>query len=458
MFVSFSSSVLKCLIIGVDMSENKFSATAISLFGADLLRTGRNDEALELFARAVKQEPENAQWWNHLGEALERADRIEEALTAYEAAVKFQPDSHEYLNNCGVMFAMLGNLSEAESAFLDALKLSPDYANAKLNLRDLRLRRTTVSSDKVETAPTSEFFTERELKSLIGRLKLAASQSPADWSILLRLSKLLDRSGDLQEALKLLKRIVKYDQGNIQAWLGLAELHMKLGQKQLAISTFEKVISFNPGDYNGYLKLGDALMAAHHLVDATEAIRIAVELAPENADCWRTWAQVLELAQDGSCYYAYLRAAELARFDSELWYIVGTLARNKGERDSAISALQQSVELSPKLNKAWNTLGRIYEDMGDRIRAEEIYRNIISYDAQAPKAWNNLGVLLSYRGDKEGAEEAFRRSIAIAPDFVNPWYNLRDLLLSRGDRVGAAEARKRAADVSQFSSNWAGDE
>ncbi len=94
------------------MSENKISATAISLLGADLLRTGRNDEALELFARAVKQEPENAQWWNHLGEALERADRIEEALTAYEAAVKFQPDSHEYLNNCGVMFALLGNLGE----------------------------------------------------------------------------------------------------------------------------------------------------------------------------------------------------------------------------------------------------------------------------------------------------------------------------------------------------------
>lgn len=440
------------------MSENKISATAISLLGADLLRTGRNDEALELFARAVKQEPENAQWWNHLGEALERADRIEEALTAYEAAVKFQPDSHEYLNNCGVMFALFGNLGEAECAFLAALKLSPDYANAKLNLRDLRLRCTTVGSVKVATDTTSEFFTERELRSLIERLKIAASQAPADWSILLRLSHLLARSGDLMQALKLLNRIVKYDQGNIQAWLSLAELHMKLGQKQLAIIAFEKVISFNPDDYHGYLKLGEALMAAHHLVDATEAIRIAVERAPENADCWRSWAQVLELAQDKSCYFAYLRAAELARFDSELWYIVGVLAKNRGELDSAIAALQQSVELSPKSNKAWNTLGRIFEDMGDRVRAEEIYRSIIAYDPQAPKAWNNLGVVLSYRGDKAGAEEAFRRAISIAPEFVNPWYNLRDILLSRGDRSGAEEARKRAADVSQFSSNWAGDE
>ena len=299
-----------------------------------------------MYAGAVKLHPDNADWWNSLGQSLERSDRIQEALIAYESALKIRPENHEYWNNCGVMLALLENYSQAEKAFREALKLKPDHVIANCNLRDLQLKKSKSSRlGGVVDTTCSEFFTERELNALIERLKVAAKKSPTNLSLKIRLSQLLDRAGNLSEAVKVLKITLKYDNRNAHAWLNLAKLYMRMGEKQRAIAAFEKLIALNPGDYHGYLRLGEALKAAHHVSDALVSLRTAVELAPESAECWKAWAQILELTKDGACFAAYVRAAELSRFDADLWYAVGVLGNARGDRGTAIAALRQSLSL-----------------------------------------------------------------------------------------------------------------
>jgi serine/threonine protein kinase/tetratricopeptide (TPR) repeat protein len=97
-------------------------------------QTGKPDEALSDFERALARAPGSAEVLRERGVALQRLGRFEEAEKSYRAAIARRPDSWAAYNYLGTFLFSRGRNREAEAAFRQALKLAPDNARVWSNL------------------------------------------------------------------------------------------------------------------------------------------------------------------------------------------------------------------------------------------------------------------------------------------------------------------------------------
>ena len=97
-------------------------------------QTGKPDEALSDFERALARAPESAEVLRERGVALQRLGRFEEAEKSYRAAIARRPDSWAAYNYLGSFLFSRGRNTEAAAVFRQALKLAPDNARVWSNL------------------------------------------------------------------------------------------------------------------------------------------------------------------------------------------------------------------------------------------------------------------------------------------------------------------------------------
>lgn len=72
---------------------------ALNALGVIRAQDGRTEEALDLFARALKTDPAASHVHNNLGYTLLRAERLEEAQASLKLALELQPESAQTLKN-----------------------------------------------------------------------------------------------------------------------------------------------------------------------------------------------------------------------------------------------------------------------------------------------------------------------------------------------------------------------
>ena len=65
---------------------------------------------------------------------LGKTGKLEEAIDHFQKALQLKPDIAEAHNNLGVVLAKIGKLDEAVEHYQEALQIRPDYAEARINL------------------------------------------------------------------------------------------------------------------------------------------------------------------------------------------------------------------------------------------------------------------------------------------------------------------------------------
>ena len=97
-----------------------------------------SNQAVTEFQEAQKAAPEKDPnqhlFWARMGEAYDLAGRNEEAINAYKQAIAAKPDNAGYYNNLGNVLARSGKIDEAKAAYEKSAELDP--ANAALAWRN----------------------------------------------------------------------------------------------------------------------------------------------------------------------------------------------------------------------------------------------------------------------------------------------------------------------------------
>ncbi len=107
--------------------------------------TGRLDEALGDYQKALDRNPRSADAYRERADVLERLGRDEEAEAASAKAIELRPGDWANHNYRGGFLAARGRYDEAEQAFAQALTLAPDNARVYSNLGAVRLRQGRVA-------------------------------------------------------------------------------------------------------------------------------------------------------------------------------------------------------------------------------------------------------------------------------------------------------------------------
>jgi tetratricopeptide (TPR) repeat protein len=100
----------------------------LATLGAALTRLGRQEEALQVFDKAVQLKPDDADLWWQMGSALGDASRSAEALLCFKHAVELDPGHGEATYRAGVLLKDEGHFDEALTYLDRSADAQPDHA------------------------------------------------------------------------------------------------------------------------------------------------------------------------------------------------------------------------------------------------------------------------------------------------------------------------------------------
>ncbi len=122
------------------ISRNPSSWMAYNNLGTALLKTGRVDEAVSQFDKALEIQPGYAVAHNNLGNAFLRLGRAADSYAHLQKALEFDPNNAEAHNNMGNTLVQMGRADDAAAHYRKAVEIDPSYVEAHNNLGALSLQ------------------------------------------------------------------------------------------------------------------------------------------------------------------------------------------------------------------------------------------------------------------------------------------------------------------------------
>jgi len=98
---------------------------------------GRLQDAQDLYAEIIEQDPTHGDALNLLGTVLAQSGQVEQAVAFLRRAVQAAPEVPNYACNLGVVLMDLGRYDQSKAAFEKAIKADRRFADAYYNLGKL---------------------------------------------------------------------------------------------------------------------------------------------------------------------------------------------------------------------------------------------------------------------------------------------------------------------------------
>lgn len=115
------------------LRSNPDYAEAYSNLGNALLELKRFDEAVASFDEAIRCKPDLAEAYLNRGNAFQELLRFDEVIACYDEAIRLNPDYTDAYSNRGNTLQKLKRYAEAVACYDAAIRLKPDYAEAYWN-------------------------------------------------------------------------------------------------------------------------------------------------------------------------------------------------------------------------------------------------------------------------------------------------------------------------------------
>ena len=190
--------------------------------------TGRPEQAMALYKRALEQVPEQAVVHNNLGSLYFASGQLEEARREFQEAIDSDGEYASAWNNLGAVLGRLGQGSEELEAYRRAVGLDPRYADGAYNLGLALLARGQLDE--------AEAFLHRALG-------IQDDYMPA----LEALAELYMREERLTDAIEVLNRAVRLNPSLATLHNHLANVWLMAGEEEKARREWELSLALNGG-------------------------------------------------------------------------------------------------------------------------------------------------------------------------------------------------------------------
>jgi tetratricopeptide (TPR) repeat protein len=133
-------------------ADLKPSANAYTYWGMALRDLGEHDdEARDLFQKAIATDPTSPNGYNQLGLLYLEKGKWIEAADNFKLAIKYSPRWSNYHYNLGRALSGAGNVEEARAAFKKAIDIYQSHPGSRAALDELEPREKGIEGDG--TAP-----------------------------------------------------------------------------------------------------------------------------------------------------------------------------------------------------------------------------------------------------------------------------------------------------------------
>jgi len=233
------------------------SPTALGVLGDVRVATGRAEESLALYRKALKREPDSLRWHEGLGNALLDLDRPQDALRSYRRALEIKSKGAHLHGNLGLAYQRLGRADEAVASFEEALRLNPALAEVHGNFGAVLVE---IGSD------------ERAIE----HFQRAVELDPSLALIHGHLGKLQADRGDVESGLRHLGEAVRLDSENGRLQAAYARVLAVAGQHDDSIAHYRSAMAHGEHSVPVYVGLARQLLDVGRIAQARSFADMAV--------------------------------------------------------------------------------------------------------------------------------------------------------------------------------------
>jgi tetratricopeptide (TPR) repeat protein/glycosyltransferase involved in cell wall biosynthesis len=471
-----------------------------------LVDNGDKQAALWAMAKLLSDFPENARLHSEMAAlAYELAD-MPTALAHFKQAAALEPRNTAYLKNLGdVYYVVEKDPQNALKQYERVLDLDPDNIPSLVMAGHVSTALHRYGQGRQYYTRALELDPQnREVRQILEKMNPpAADQNPSAICVeeLYAKAQTSVRDGDPQTAISLLEQllarddthglahndlgVLHYESGNPQAALdhyeraaglqpenetfqkNLADFYMAaLGDPRKAMQTYVQVLKLNPRDVDALLACGQICMGLGQKDDAGDFINAALETEPWNENAQhmlRQLDQPLVFPDPAGTDFYEQAKAKASEGDGEgaiqdlRQYVaavpdnanahndLGVLYYEAGDKNKALEAYEQAVQLAPSEHTYLKNLADFYLiEQGRAEDAMKLYLRVLEANPQDIESLIASGMVCAALGQVEDAKLFYNRVIEIEPWNENAQNALNDLV-SHGQGCGPDGAPSAAA-------------
>ena len=214
------------------------------------------------------------------------------------------------------------------------------------------------------------------------------------------------RMGELEKARDYIHRAEEVDDEYVLTKLSLAEVYAALNEPQRAIDYAEWILQRQP-------------QLTFFPIDQDELQYSALCLAGRG---YQT------LGQFARAEASFIRAAGVpVNRRAEALGSLSEVHKAAGDRDKALQALSEAVDIDPNSAKHVFNIGMLHLDAGEHAEAAAQFQRVLEIKPNYGPAILNLGYIAKQEGRHDEAESLYKELIELAPDGVEARANLAHL-------------------------------
>jgi len=456
----------------LDRSPNDLKAR--NLMGIALSGAGRREEANEQFKKVLALDPRFVPALKNLAVNELALGRIQDARLHYEAALKVTPqDAACHWGLAEVAFAARDFERAAAHYEQSGDLVWKDYRVAiKFATSYLEARQPARATALLEKIPTTLLDADANTQFQVGvmlarlekyeaaarRFELARQGYPDPYQVGYNLTLVLIKHGDHAAAIRVGEEMLAAGHRKAEIYNLLAQTYEQSGQTKQAYDALRAATELDPQDETNYLDL-IALCLKHENYDLSlEIAGIGARRIPESRRLrlHRGVAFVMK-GQLEEAIKEFQTAGQLSTaLEEALPQVALGLALIQMDRQpEAIALLRRQSKRSPKDARVFwllgEALGRSGVQPGSEAEKEAIsaLEKSIQLDPRLPQSRALLGKMLLRRGEVARAAQELEKALELDPEDMTATYQLAQALQRMGQ---TARAKELFAKVSQAKS------
>jgi protein O-GlcNAc transferase len=257
--------------------------------------------------------------------------------------------------------------------------------------------------------------------------------------------------GKRDQAVTLLRELIKADPRNADARLLLGSVMMENGQRSESIAQLTEAVRLRPKSAEAHNALGEAYIAFGEATAARPEFERAVELDPRHAQAHVNLAAIL--LEQGEAQRAIPHLDQAIRLfgprpdAADPHYLRAKIYSEERDAAKAASELRQAVELRPDFAEAWSDLGEARKNLSDDKGALSAFRRAVALSPEDPVAQARIGSQLLDTGAAHEAVAHLDEAVRLDPRNQSALNALQRALRQDGQLERAEAAKKKLAEL-----------
>ena len=400
----------------------------------DLHRQGRLDQAAQIYAQILEQEPANFAALQFLGVLRGQQGRFAEALRLIEGALRLQPQDFGALANYGQTLMAAGRFPDALNVFDQALAVRPDFFEALYN-------KATVLAQMKRFAEAVSIFDK------------ALTLRPNSANCLYNRGLAEAELGRNEEALASYDKAVALQPDFSSAWHNRGNVLRQLGRLDQALESYDRALALSSDAVRVHYSRGVVLSELKRHGEALASYDKAVAAAPDFAEAWLSrGAALISLERLSEALESIDKALALRPDDLEALNNRGTVLWHLGRKTDARASYDELLAMRPGHMAALLNRAFLLQELGDLERALVDYDKALSLEPGNARAWNGRGSVLHALKRPDEALANFDKALTLEPALADALANRATIKWTVGhDQPGAVADLKAAlvADPNQ---------